>query len=220
MSNVNETMRFIEVSTGKYPLTFDMIRDQLKNTVSFNLSPPLEDVNGFGFEIVIDTPIPTGDIVTEAPPALIDGVWQRAWLSRSYAEDEIAQQLQAAKDHLNTQITLLREKDLAYGLVYTFADGTTGGVQMRPADRTNLIGIRLEAYSYIEANVTDVTIDFRSLENVTRQLSPQEVVALTNAATVHTKQIYAVSWSFKDKVTDATTVAELPVIPATFVNVV
>lgn len=220
MTIVNDNTRFIEVETGNYPVTFAMIRELKKTSVSFCASPPVEDIQQFGYEPVVDSAIPAGDVVTEGAPTLISGVWTRTWDIRSFAQDEVAQALQKAKDVLNDKIMSVRENDLAYGMRFNFSDGTTGGIQMRPEDRTNLIGIRLEAFALIQNAVTGVTIDFRSLENITRQLTPQEVVAMTDACTTYTKNVYAASWVLKDQVTNATSIDELPsleALPSTFV---
>lgn len=219
MTIVTDQTRFIEVATGNYPVTFDMIRELKKASVSFGPSTQIEDVQGLGYEPVVDTIIPTGDIVTEGAPELVDGVWNRTWNVRSYAEAELATALQEAKDVLSTKIDEVRENDLAYGMRFNFADGTTGGIQMRPKDRTNLIGIRLEAYAYIQNSLPDTTIEFRSLENVTRELKATEVVALTDACTEYTKQIYAASWALKDTIAATTLISQLPALetlPTTF----
>lgn len=221
MTSLTDNTLFIEVETGKYPVTFAMIRDLKKASVSFGPNPPIDDVRQFGYEPVADSIIPTGDVVVEGPPELINGVWTRTWIVRSFEQSEVASKLQEAKDLLTGQIMSIRENDLAYGMKFNFSDGTVGGIQMRPKDRTNLIGIRLEAYAYIQAGVTGVLIDFRSLENVTRQLPPDEVVAMTDACTAFTKTIYAASWALKDQVTNAATIEDLPALsdlPKTFIT--
>lgn len=215
-----ENVRFIEVATGNYPVSFDMIRELKKTSVSFGPNPPVEDIQQFGFEPVADSAIPIGDVVSEGAPELIGGVWTRTWIVRSFEQAEVAKRLEEAKDKLTDAITSIRETDLAYGMTFNFSDGTTGGVQMRSEDRTNLIGIRLEAYSYLQAGLPNAVIEFRSLENVTRQLHPQEVIDMTDACTAHTKLVYGASWALKDQIANATTIDQLPAesdLPKTFI---
>ena len=47
----------------------------------------------FGVFPITETVAPSGDVVEEATPALIDGVWVQQWTSRDYTTEEIVQNL-------------------------------------------------------------------------------------------------------------------------------
>lgn len=217
MTTLTDNTLFIEVATGTYPVTFAMIRELKKANVSFGPNPPIDDVRQFGYEPVADSVIPTGDVVTEGVPELVEGVWTRTWVVRSLSPAEVSANLQGVKSSLSAQVDQLRDEAINYGMRYVFPDGSTGGVQMRPKDRTNLIGMRLEAEAYLALNMPEATMAFRSLENVTRELPVAEIVKLTDAATNHTKLVYAASWALKDQINSATTADELPVIPGSLI---
>jgi len=217
MSTITDSTRFIEVSTGRYPVTFDEIKAQFVTTHSFGNLCAISDLQSIGFEPVVVSAMPVADVVEEGLPSLSGGVYTRTWVTRAFNADEVAAALLTSKQRLCEQIDGVRDNDISYGLVFSFADGTVGGVQMRPEDRTNLIGIRLEAEAYSAANIVDPVIEFRSLENVTRLLTAGEIIALTNAATQHTKKIYGASWALKDQVRTVASVANLPSVPSTFV---
>lgn len=217
MTGLTDNTLFIEVATGTYPVTLPMIRELKKANVSFGPNPPIDDIRQYGYEPVADSVIPTGDVVTEGAPELVEGVWTRTWVVRSLDPTEVASNLQVAKTSLANQVDALRNEAINYGMRYVFPDGTTGGVQLRPEDRTNLIGLRLEAEAYLALNMPEATMVFRSLENVTRDLPVGEIVKLTDAATNHTKLVYAASWALKDQIAAATTEAELPVIPGSLI---
>jgi hypothetical protein len=217
MTIVNDNTLFIEVETGNYPVTFAMIRELKKANVSFRQNPPVEDIQQFGYEPVADSVIPTGDVVSEGAPALVDGVWTRTWIVRSLDLTEVAAKLTEARAALSQAVDTLRDNDLAYGLRYVFPDGLEGGVQMRNKDLSNLIGIRIEAEGYLAHGIDEESIEFRSLENITRVMKPSDIVKLTDACTAHTKKVYSRSWAIKDAIRDAATLADLPTLPATFV---
>lgn len=217
MGDVTDSMMFVEVATGNYPVSFNMIRELFKNTVSFRAYPPVEDIQQLGYEPVVDSAKPTGDVVTEGAPALVDGVWTRTWIVRNLDLTETAAKLADARTTLCQAVNALRDNNLAYGMRYVFPDTLEGGVQMRDKDLSNLIGIRIEAEAYLANSIDDEVIEFRSLENVTRMMKPSDIVKLTDACTAHTKKIYSRSWAIKDAIRDAATLEDLPALPATFV---
>ncbi|MNL21504.1 hypothetical protein D3C87_1427980 [compost metagenome] len=114
------------------------------------------------------------------------------------------------------QVLVLREKDLASGFIYQKDEVTLFGVQLRPEDRMNLLILKGHAQFLLAANATDTTV-FRSTENVGYPLTPAELLAMCDAALVAGMSIYAVSWVLKDQIEAATTLAELPTIPATLI---
>lgn len=209
------TYLFIEVESGDYPLNFYQIAQRLKN-VSFSPNPDVTELTDIGYAVVTLTDRPTGDVVTEGAPELVEGVWQQTWVVRPYTDTENATRLATLKAGYLTRADAVREADIGYGMRFEFTDGGDGGVQLRPADRTNHFGLRMEADAYIAAGAGDELIEFRTLENTTRVCHATEIVTLTNAALQHVKTVYAASWAYKDSVTAATVYADVPAVPTTF----
>lgn len=96
-------------------------------------------------------------------------------------------------------IDTARDQAFGAGLPYDIA-GEPDVVQTRPEDKTNLLGIAIEARGLDAEGVTDPVIQFRGLSNVNRSLTPQQAIDLTNAASIHIKAIYQRSWDRKDTI--------------------
>lgn len=110
------------------------------------------------------------------------------------APPEALEDLAARK---RAEIDQARDAAFASGLNYDIA-GEPDVVQTRPGDKTNLLGIAIEARGLAAEGVTDPVIEFRGLSNVNRSLTPQQAIDLTNAASAHIKSIYQRSWDRKD----------------------
>lgn len=205
----------IEVATGRYPVALEVIR--LKHTDrSFAMQPHLEDLQALGYEVVEPTIRPEGNVVTEGAPELVDGVWLRTWEVREWNADEVAAQLAQAKAELSGQVMNTRNDDFEMGITYSPEVGVEFNVQLRPEDRVNLVMLSLQAKAALA--IEDETLEkFRSYENETFELTPAQVIDMTNKALVGIKSIYQQSWDFKDQIDSAVKTADLPVLPSTFI---
>ncbi|MCK0744112.1 DUF4376 domain-containing protein [Chromohalobacter nigrandesensis] len=97
------------------------------------------------------------------------------------------------------EIDAARDQAFATGLDYDIA-GEPDVVQTRAQDQINLLGLRAKAESRAAAGVTDAVMEFRGKSNVTHQLTPEDMIALTTAALDHIEGIYKRSWERKDAV--------------------
>jgi hypothetical protein len=207
----------MDVNTQEYPLTLDQIRRRLPD-VSFGATPPIDDLADLGFaEVVLVGAIPEGDVVTEGAPKLVDGVWQRTWVSRAYSDEELSARLTERKQQLSQAVMQLRDQDLQRGFEYTTEGVYPFHVQLRVEDRINLLALNLQGQQLVAAE-SDATIAFRGLENVTVQLTGAQMVDMTTAALHVFSSIYELSWELKDDIEQATTVADLPELPDTLIS--
>ncbi|MNF88276.1 hypothetical protein D3C81_331330 [compost metagenome] len=213
--DINASTAMLKLATGEYPVYFQRVRQDFPE-VSFPENPTEDCLGDYGFAVVYPTVRPTGDVVTEGTPTLIDGVYNQAWSVREFTPAELDVRLVELKRTMADQVLVLREKDLASGFIYQKDEVTLFGVQLRPEDRMNLLILKGHAQFLLAANATDTTV-FRSTENVGYPLTPAELLAMCDAALVAGMSIYAVSWVLKDQIEAATTLAELPTIPATLI---
>lgn len=217
MSRVTQNTLLIQVDTEEYPLTLDMVRNRMGN-ISFSAEPPLADIEAMGYaEVVTVGGIPTGDVVTEGKPALVNGVWQRTWNVRDYSESETNEQLTAAKTSAVAAVMTLRHQDLEVGFLYVTPGVIPFHVQLRVEDRINLLTLNLQGQAYV-AQESTATVPFRGYENFTVQLTGWQLVEMTNQALVAMSQVYQLSWDLKDQIEAATTMAELPELPETLLS--
>ncbi|MBY5930790.1 DUF4376 domain-containing protein [Halomonas sp. DP8Y7-3] len=92
---------------------------------------------------------------------------------------------------------------LAAGMPYTMPDGTDETVQMLAEDRQNLLGLAIEARDLKAAGETGAVQEFRGLSNTRYPMTPDETIALTDAALAHYKALKAQSWDRKDAIAQA-----------------
>lgn len=207
---------FIQVATGRYPVSLYMIIEEFKpKNMSFSMTPPRVDIEGLGYEVVMPMQRPEGDVVTEGFPELVDDQWQQTWVVREYNESELAAQLEFAKITANDNIMAVRDADFQVGMKHTVGDKTFN-VQLRIEDRINLIGMYTIGKEMVAAGSEQLEA-FRSYQNETIMLTPQQTVDMALAALAAVKSISQSTWTLKDQVDAATTVADIPVIPTTFI---
>lgn len=203
--------RFIEIATGDYPVTLDQIRDKLKTTTSFAVTPPVEELIAHGYQPVVDVPIPTADVVVGGPPEFRDGQWFQTWVSRSYSAQEIAEKLATRKAELLRAAEDLRITQFERGFAHVFNEGTYH-VQIRNDDRANLTSLRIIAKEIVAAGGS-MNFPFRVYENIGVTLTAEELIAMADAAFMAVTYGYQKIWAFKDGVTNAPSMEDLPVIP-------
>lgn len=209
----NQTL-LIEVATRAYPVALYTIFQKF-NDRSFALNPPRVDIENLGYAVVVPTAMPEGDVVTEGAPAETDGVWHQTWVVRDFNAAELAEQLTYAKITANDAVMAIRNDDFQLGLTYTAGDKTFN-VQLRVEDRVNLLGMYVIGKEMVAGGVEELQ-EFRSFENETVFLTPQETVDVAMAALAAVKSIYKTTWTLKDQIDAAVVVADIPAIPSTFI---
>jgi len=86
---------YINTETLDYPLTLRQVRQAVPN-VSLPKKPDEATLNALGYATIQPTELPTGDVVTEGKPELVEGVWRQTWSVRDFTQEELEQQRQAS----------------------------------------------------------------------------------------------------------------------------
>jgi hypothetical protein len=213
---INVTTLLIEVATLAYPINLYMVIEKFKSqNMSFSMTPPRVDIEGLGYAVVTPVQRPEGNVVTEGQPELVDGEWKQTWVVREYNESELAAQLEYAKITANDNIMAVRNADFEVGMKHTVGDKTFN-VQLRIEDRINLIGMYTIGKEMVSAGSEQLE-PFRSYQNETIMLTPQQTVDMALSALAAVKAISQSTWDLKDLVDAATKVADIPEIPTTFI---
>lgn len=88
------------------------------------------------------------------------------------------------------------ETTLENGYTYEFSSGVDI-VQVRPSDKINLIGLKVEA---IEKQQSGGSVVFRAGSNKIYDLLPQQAIQMADGALVHMEEIQHRYWALKDKI--------------------
>jgi hypothetical protein len=179
-------MNYIKLATGFYPATLHSIRMEHPD-MSIPTDPDDDLLAELGYAKVLPSIRPEGDVVEEIAPIhqVEENVYVQAFTSRPFTVQELA-------DRANT----VREQKFFEGMLWIFNDGEDY-VQTRPQDMINLIALKSRAQDRISANDTTV-FHFRSQNNNTHVLTPQEAVEMCNAVFDHCEAIMVESWNVKD----------------------
>jgi hypothetical protein len=179
-------MNYIKLGTLFYPATLHTIRLEFP-TMSIPNEPDEALLAELGYAKVLPSVRPEGDVVTEIQPIFneADGVYLQAFEARPFTVQELA-------DRANT----VREQKFFEGMLWTFNDGEDY-VQTRPQDMINLIALKSRAQDRVADSVTTPFL-FRSQNNNTHQLTPQQAIDMCNAVFDHIEAIMVESWQVKD----------------------
>lgn len=197
----------IRVRDNLWPCTIATMRSEFPGT-SFPLNPTVQTCRAKGYEVVHPTPAPTGDVVVELAPTLIDGVWTQTWSASDFTEEQIAQMVEERKERLIRAVKAQGERNLNKGMEYNFGD-VVEHIQIRDADRVNLIGLRIKAEQAIAAGAPETKWMFRTFENNMHQLDSTEMVALTDQVLIKYYEIKEPEWFWIDLVTATFSLTEL-----------
>lgn len=104
---------------------------------------------------------------------------------------------------------------LAAGMTYTLPDGTEDVIQTRPdQDEANLLGLAIEARDLRTAGETGAAMSLRAKSNTVYTLTPEQMIALTDAAKAFKQALLAKSWQLKDAITAAETAEDRDALEA------
>lgn len=200
--------RFIDINTLDFPLTFNDVKRKTLNTF-WGTEVSADELLSAGFALIIPSPKPEGDVVTEVEPNLIDGQFIQAWQARSYTPEEKKAFLDKVKFNKLNTIESLKSRCLAKGYPYQFSNGVYYHIQMRDSDRTNILGL-----SEMSARNPDVTLKFRTYENITVTLTSEDLVTMSDMVGMAYSSLMEVLWGLKDRIESAVEESQISNIPS------
>lgn len=199
-----------------YPVYMPQVQRE-NPTWSFLVVNDEEFINFLGYQVVVLTERPTTPgVVIERDPLLIDGKWVQQWEVRPYSPEELESMLVIQKASTIELIATRLQEALAIGFEFNFGTEEApvlGNVQLRGTDRVNIIGSGLRADRLVAAGTTGNIMPFRTYENTTMLITPEQMTALSDDAYDAYLVFINMSWDLKDATTAATTAEEVPVVP-------
>ena len=177
--------------------------------VSFSLEQNEENLYDFGYWPLLPGDRPSGDVVTEIAPVLVDGKWVQQYEVRQYDETEIQQQFQEAMATAYAKLDGLLTSTYGLGFNYEKAEGVTHSFSLTSDNQQLMTGLHLLAKQSDAARV----FKLRTLGNVTVDYTAEEVVALTTALMEYVVKVLEKLWELMDEISVATKVSEIPEIP-------
>lgn len=205
---------------AKYPCTMADVKREW-DQVSFLVENESDIISGdFGYEVVVLVPQPAGDVIIERDPVFIDGQWVQQWEVRSFTASEAQAVLADRKEQLEQEISLALNNALDEGFAFNFGTPEApelGNIQLRNGDLVKITGSGLRADRLIAKGSVDATMPFRTFQNEVKMCTPLKMAELSDQAYDAYLILIGISWQLKDAAAAATTVSELPVVPAKLV---
>lgn len=202
----------IDLTTLEYPIYFRDLNDRLENKIS--LVPEIDNdvLKTLGYSMVVNGEIPEGDVITEDKPKLINGVWTRVFISREFTEEERISNLEMAKANLLAEVEVFRNNEFAKGFPYKFGENIYH-VQVRDGDRANLLSKRTRAVEAIAAENDSYRVGYHVYENITVELTAEEMINMANTADDKVSAGYQKTWDLKEQIKEANSLKEFPEFP-------
>jgi|UniRef100_UPI004048AFB4 hypothetical protein len=165
-------MNYVKVTDNWILAPYSLAQLRRDNpNVSFSKDIPESTLAEFGVFPIVETVAPSGDVVEETTPVLVDGSWQQDWVSRSFTQEELAQYKVGAKARINA----IRDTKETEGFDYV---GKTFQSDERSADRI-LVAANAAAASIFASQPFSVT--WTTSDNSEVTLNAQETLGM-NAA--------------------------------------
>lgn len=211
---INQSTRFIVIATGEFPLTLAEIRLRHPN-ISYGTSADEVFFKALGYSVIQPTEKPTGDVVTEAPPLLQDGVYIQQWTARAFTDEEMNAQVATRVMEINVDVDRALTAALEKGVAFDFGDIGTLHIQMRAEDRINISGLKQAAEYAIQNGLPDKVFRIRTYENVVVEVMAVDLVSMAWTYLDSFSALMEKAWKIKDDAKVAQTMAELPALPIT-----
>ncbi len=211
--SINSQTLLIHVESGDYPVRVPQLAARHPN-VSFGTVQTEESLRALGYEVVKTTDRPDGDVVSEAVPLKTEEGYVQVWDVRAYNEQERNNDMASRKASRMSRIKDAVAATLAIGARIDFG-GEHGvqHIQMRDGDRANVLGLKADAEAMIERAQGEQCY-LRTYENNLIIVAPEFMVESAWIVLRQFKQVMAAAWALEDQVKHATTLQELPLIPA------
>ncbi|ANJ65116.1 hypothetical protein SPECIALG_305 [Erwinia phage vB_EamM_Special G] len=216
MTTVTNSTPLVRIEDMAYPkYMYDARQDNMQtswgSTIEseklLNLPRPYAMVN------MVDRP--DGDVVTEGTPVKgDDGLYYQFWDVRAYNEEELAANLAMGKDMSLQSAKEIISNDLNNGIAFTH-DNTDYKVVMTAEERANLMGMRVVGEKRVGAS-DETKFRLRTVDGQMVELLPVEVIDVVERLLESYNAYLERYWTFKNAVTSATVIGDLPRIPNTF----
>lgn len=208
---IDDTTPLIDTVTKDYPKYLHDVRERYQ-TYTIPANPNEAQLARLGYHVVRNTPKPYGEVVVETDPKLIDGTYYRQYQARKYTESELDYQLTNIQTKQAQRLKHQVTKYLEVGLPYRF-QGKMYHIQMRPEDRINLLGLRMEANMRKEAGDDEWRSPFQFYENVAVMMDYNGIIDITTRALAEFTFVKTTQWQIADEIANAKHPTEVPVIP-------
>lgn len=177
--------------------------------VSFGIPQEEENLVDFNiFPIHPGTP-PIDDVVTKVTPALIDGKWVQQYEHRPFDENELADNLEAARSSALYQLDFVLSNTYDRGFEHE-VDSQPHVFSLTSDNRQLITGL------YILANdETDLTRKFklRTMANAAVIFTVDELKTFAKAVIEYVTAVLEKLWDIMEQITEAVKIEDLPEIP-------
>lgn len=206
----------IRLSDGNYPMYMPQVRKENSN-ISFPI--PIRDyiLEEYGYAPVFDSEEPQYDpntqhLVEGAPVEnQTDEKWYKTWTVVDYTAEELATNLQNAKESLLSMASGVLSNDLYSGVEFTFNSETH--IADVAAGKLSLL---LSVQSLAQAADDNDTFPYGFMGGEYVVFTKAEFLTMAKSVIESVYEINKNFWQFKEDVSSKTLIADIPALPDTF----
>lgn len=196
-----------------WPVYFPTIRIENPNT---GFPYPCKDyiLEGYGYAVIFDSPIPEGDVVTEITPLQgADGKFYRTYSVRDFTPEEAAVDLAQRKQRLAESLYTVFVQDSMTGVTVEYSGNSYNF--LTTSDAITLLKVIRDT-----AQRGSDTAAYRiNLKNgVVPALNKTDAIALIDAALDAWHQVVESYLTVLEQTYEATSKQDLPAVPNTFIS--
>lgn len=212
MAMIYDYTPLLRLSDGKYPVFYPQVR---KENPSVMFPYPYNELFmvDWGYKVVNEVELPSGDVITEGVPELReDGNYYKTYTSRPFNEQEVAQNLINAKNTLIYQADSLFDFELLRS--FTFNKGDIN----KPV---HVSGRNMLLWENMVNTMTAEGLDsaiIRFQDDTFLTMSLQEVKEFYAQMSLKLFNMRKNCWAFIESVQAVEDINDLPVTPETFME--
>lgn len=208
MQTVSSSDFFINIKTLQYPISLGDIRVS-NPALSFGHNPSREFIFAKGYDAVVQTPKPTGDVVVELEPVLEDGLWRQVWSARDYNDSEIACHLESAKHSREHVLRSLYASAIEKGAEVGFGNKPHLRACIKDSSVINLLVLKSLALDAIREGDDWSAFEFRGLGGEVVSLEAVGAIDLVSKALARRSALKSLLGSLVDSVKAALVMGDI-----------
>lgn len=192
-----------------WPITLDYIYPYWPN-VSFGIPNDDETLINFHLYPIYPTKKPTGDVVVEITPELVDGKYEQRWSSRDFTEEERVADLARRKADILNQLDFTLMQTYGQGYLKNIA-GKDENFSLTAENQMLMMSTYLLAKE--EAADSERLFRMRTTENTIVHFTSAEMVDFGKGVSEYVQTILGKLWDLMEQTNAAQKHEDLPEVP-------
>lgn len=209
---VSDYTRLIHIQTSEYNLTMYDVRRRHRDII-WGTDVTEEFLKELGYAVINSRPAPGVNFI-ETNPVEEDGTYYQGWKEVIPEPADIEAELKVLKEEKMNTVAGFVAESMAHGVSFNFGSEEEPNIlhiQIRDVDRVNILGMSIKS-----SRGDGVTQYFRTRENITVPVTPEQIHAMGDRIHEGYLAIKAAEWTLDDAIHSAVDEEAIPSTPLNF----